>query len=479
MTTDTGSFSSILSFGCQLPWEWLEVRTSLSLLDSLNMVRLWFSCEERTQGPCISSCLGYKGSPKPLVYYNALKGCTTPFHELSLQNTKPKVAPLKTNLFPISTLAGRCEGQGDDLAEGRQISRVSPTTGRTETWPGNTSGSSPSLFRINGCREKDGVVLPFYSWAHYGQGSGNEVHMRQAGPQHECDKARLILISYQADISDSLHFYSLMAMPLTNRLASKCCSSKGAAVGRFCSPPVKDVSSERDPRAGQVQLRMSSVYMCWRPSSMAFQGRRGSPVEWKCKTASQPWGQLISSQVSWISYPPPKSFSAVARDGCSLAFTHGIQEQDLWFIWLDLQDPATSELVGGYCLKHWERSGAQCPRSIHTPAPSGWPPMPSQPWHTIPKQRTARKPKGGTAIGSSQISDLSQSWKNHQDEGNGHFEDAPNPYSLQGISIFSFLLRSLGSYLSHRPQDNGGHLTHLLIFMEKSILVIHSCHLVS
>lgn len=55
-----------------------------------------------------------------------------------------------------------------------------------------------------------------------------EVHMHQIGSQHELRKARLILVSEQADISNGLHLHPIMAMPLTNKLVSKNWNSKGS-----------------------------------------------------------------------------------------------------------------------------------------------------------------------------------------------------------------------------------------------------------
>lgn len=65
-------------------------------------------------------------------------------------------------------------------------------------------------------------------------GPGHKVHVEWAASQHELGKARLILLSEQVDLSDSLHCYSVLAMPLTNRLTSKSCHSEGTAVGRCC-----------------------------------------------------------------------------------------------------------------------------------------------------------------------------------------------------------------------------------------------------
>lgn len=87
------------------------------------------------------------------------------------------------------------------------------------------------------------------------KGPGHQVHVQWAGSQHELSKAGLILVSHQADISGRLHFYSIMAMPLTNRLTSKSHNAKGAAVGRCWSPQVKVMSAERGLRAWRIQLR--------------------------------------------------------------------------------------------------------------------------------------------------------------------------------------------------------------------------------
>ena len=71
------------------------------------------------------------------------------------------------------------------------------------------------------------------------KGPSHLVHMQWVGSQHVLGKARFIPVPDKADISDNLHFSSLTPMPLTNRLTSKNCNSKGAAVGRCRGPWVR------------------------------------------------------------------------------------------------------------------------------------------------------------------------------------------------------------------------------------------------
>lgn len=117
-------------------------------------------------------------------------------------------------------------------------------------------------------------------------------------------------------------------------------------------------------------------------------------------------------------------------------------------------------------MKHWEMPGAQCTCSSHTLLHLGELQC-SLSHGTASQSREQQETRRGTATGSRQISDLSPSKKNHQGGGSGHLplssEDVPSPYSLQDISIFSFLLQSLGSHLSRAPQDNGGPSNQLLI----------------
>lgn len=132
-------------------------------------------------------------------------------------------------------------------------------------------------------------------------GPSHLVHVLWVGFQQVLNKARFILVPEKADISNNLHFYTITDMPLTNRLTSKSCNSKGAAVQvPWSTGNIK--SSERGLGAWYIQLGTQHVYQ----SDAFLCGSQEHNGISKCKKACQQWCQLVSSQVSRILHPRPR-----------------------------------------------------------------------------------------------------------------------------------------------------------------------------